>query len=398
MDVKSAFLNGFLEEEVYVKQPPGFESAEFPHKVYRLRKVLYGMKQAPHACYGRLRVFLFSKGLETGKVDKTLFLLRQGDDILIVQVYVDDIVFGDLTHSLVARFAEDMSKEFEMSMMGELQFFLGLQIKQAKEGTFEAKYMKDILKKFKMVDSKALSTPMSTTTVLDADEDGEPVDQEEYQSMIGSLLYLTMTMPDIQFSVCLCAHFQASPRTSHRQAVKRIFRYLRYTPKLGLWYSASSSLLLLGFSDADFAGCRVDRKSTSGTCQFLGSSLVSWSSRKQSSVAQSTTEAEYVAAASCCSQLLWISYTLSDFGEECSHVPLMCDSMSAISVAKNPVLYSRTKDIEVRCHFLRDNVEKGNIDLIHVPIEKQLADILTKPLDRAKFARLRGELGVVFPF
>jgi hypothetical protein len=136
MDVKSAFLNGFLEEEVYVKQPSGFESIEFPHKVYRLRKALYGLKQAPRAWYGRLRGFLLSKGFEMGKVDKTLFLLRKGADILIVQVYVDDIVFGGSSHSLVARFAEDMSKEFEMSMMGELQFFLGLQIKQAKEGTF----------------------------------------------------------------------------------------------------------------------------------------------------------------------------------------------------------------------------------------------------------------------
>jgi hypothetical protein len=170
---------------------------------------------------------------------------------------VDDIVFGGSSHSLVARFAEDMSKEFEMFMMGELRFFLGLQIKQAKEGTFvhQAKYMKDILKKFNMDDSNPLSTPTSTTTTLDADEDGEPVDQKEYHSMIGSLLYLTVIRPDIQFSVCLCARFQASSRTSHRQAVKRIFKYLRYTPELGLWYSASSSLLLLGFSDVDFVGC-----------------------------------------------------------------------------------------------------------------------------------------------
>jgi hypothetical protein len=335
-----------------------------------------------------------------GKVDKTLFLLRQGDDILIVQVYMDDIVFSSSSHSLVASFAEDMSKEFEMSMIGELKFFLGLQIKQAKEGTFvhQAMYTKDILKKFKMDDSKPLSTPMSMTTVLDADKDAEPVDQKEYWSMIGSLLYLTATRPDIQFSVCLCARFQALHRTSHRQAVKRIFRYLRYTPELGLWYLASSSHSLLGFSDVDFAGCRVDRKSTLGTWQFLGSSLVSWSSRKQSSVAQSTTEAEYVAATSSCSQLLGITYTLSDIGVECSHVPLICDSTSAISVAKNLMLHSRTEHIEVRYHFLRDNVEKGNIDLIHVPTEKQLADILSKPLDQATFAHLRGELGVVFTF
>jgi hypothetical protein len=199
-----------------------------------------------------------------------------------VQVYVDDIVFGGSSNSLVAWFAEDMSREFEMSMMGELQFFLGLQIMQSKEGTFvhQAKYTKEIMRKFKMEDSKAMTTPMSTTTSLDADEEAEHVDQKEYWSMIGSLLYLMATRPDIQFSVCLCAHFQASPRTSHWQAVKRIFRYLRHTPDFGLWYSASSSLALHGFLDADFAGCRLDRKSTPRTCKFLGSSLVSWSSRK----------------------------------------------------------------------------------------------------------------------
>jgi hypothetical protein len=216
---------------------------------------------------------------------------------------------------MVLGFAKDMSREFEMSMMGELQFFLGLQIKQSKEGTFvhQAKYTKDIVQKFKMEDSKAMTTPMSTTTALDTDEEGEHVDQKEYRSMIGSLLYLTAPRPDIEFSVCLCARFQSSSRTSHRQAVKRTFRYLRHTPDFGLWYSASSSLALHGFSDADFVGCRLDRKSTSGTFQFLRSSLVSWSSRKQSSVAQSTTEGKYVAAASCCSQLLWITYTMSDW-------------------------------------------------------------------------------------
>jgi hypothetical protein len=212
--------------------------------------------------------------------------------------------------------------------------------------------------------------------------------------MIGSLLYLTAMRPNIQFLVCLCARFQASPRTSHGQVVKRIFRYLRHTPDFSLWYSASSYLALHGFSDADFAGCQLDRKTTSGTCQFLGSSLVSWSSRKQSSVAQSTTEAEYVAAASCCSQLLWITYTMSDFVEEYTHVPLQCDNTSAISVAKNLVLHSKTKHIEVRYNFLRHNVEKGNIALIHVPTHDLLADIFTKPLDQTTFSHLRGELGV----
>ncbi|WVZ52775.1 LOW QUALITY PROTEIN: hypothetical protein U9M48_003797 [Paspalum notatum var. saurae] len=367
MDVKSAFPNGFIEEEVYVRQPPGLESARFPDRVEE---------------------FLLKSGFVMGSVDKTLFLLSRGGDTLIV----DDIIFGGSSHALVSSFAEQMSREFEMSLMGELQFFLGLQIKQGLEGTFihQAKYTRYIVKKFNMGDSKPMTTPMSTNTALDADEDGEAVDQKEFRGMIGSLLYLTATRPDIQFAVCLCARYQASPRTSHRQAVKRIFRYLKFTPELGLSYSSGSSLSLRGFSDADHAGCRIDCKSTSGTCQLLGTSLVSWSSRKQASVSLSTTEAEYIAAASCCSQLLWMKATLSDFGLRFGKIPLLVDSTSAISVAKNPVLHSTTKHIDVRFHFLRDHYEKGDIDLVHVASENQLADIFTKPLEFGAFVRLRG--------
>ncbi|WVZ88877.1 hypothetical protein U9M48_035344 [Paspalum notatum var. saurae] len=376
MDVKSVFLNGLIEKEVYVRQPPGFESARFLDRVYKLRKALYGLKQAPRAWYARLKSFLLKSGFVMGSADKTLFLLSRGSDTLIVQIYVDDIIFGGSSHALVSSFAEQMSREFEMNLMGELQFFLGLQIKQGLEGTFvhQAKYIRDILKKFNMGDSKPMTTPMSTNTALDADEVGKAVDQKEFRGMIGSLLYLTATRPDIQFAVCLCARYQASPRTSHRQAVKRIFRYLKFTPELGLWYSS-------GFSDADHAGCRIHRKSTSGTCQLLGTSLVSWSSRKQASVALSTTEAEYVAAASCCSQLLWMKATVSDFGLRFGRIPLLVDSTSAISVAKNPVLHSRTKHIDVRFYFLRDHYEKGDIDLVHVVSANQLADMFTKPLE-----------------
>ncbi|WVZ85038.1 hypothetical protein U9M48_032001 [Paspalum notatum var. saurae] len=264
MDVKSAFLNGFIEEEVYVRQPPGFESAEFPDRVYKLRKALYGLKQAPRAWYARLKSFLLKSGFVMGSVDKTLFLLSRGGDILIVQIY----------------------------------FFLALQIKQGPKDTFvhQDKYTRDVLKKFVMENSKPMSTPMDTKIMLDKDEEGETVDQSEFRGMIGSLLYLTATRPDIQFRSIF-----ASPRMSHLQAVKRILRYLKFTPELGLWYFSCSSLSLRGFSDASYVGYRVDHKSTSGTCQFLGTSLVSWSSHKQASVSLSTTEGEYIAAASCCS-------------------------------------------------------------------------------------------------
>jgi hypothetical protein len=196
-------------------------------------------------------------------VDKTLFLLKHNNDTLLVQIYMYDIIFGGSSNALVSRFSDLMSREFEMSMMGEMNFFHGLQIKQTQDGTFvhQGKYTKDILKKFDMGEGKPLSSPMSTLMTLDTDEDGEPMDQKEYRSMIGSLLYLTATRPDIHFAVCLCARFQASPRTSHRKVVRKIMRYLRFTPEFGLWYSSSSVLSLCGYSDAYFVGCLLERKS-----------------------------------------------------------------------------------------------------------------------------------------
>nr|ABA98050.2 retrotransposon protein, putative, unclassified [Oryza sativa Japonica Group] len=380
---------GTPPEEVYVKQPPGFENPDFPNHVFKLSKALYGLKQAPRAWF-----------LQWERLTKRFLFLKHGDNQLFVQIYVDDIIFGCSTHALVVDFAETMRREFEMSMMGELSYFLGLQIKQTPQGTFvyQMKYMKDLLRRFKMENCKPISTPIGSTAVLDPDEDGEAVDQKEYRSMIGSLLYLTASRPDIQFAMCLCARFQASPRASHRQAVKRIMRYLNHTLKFGIWYSTSFSIYLSGYSDADFGGCRIDRKSTSGTCHFLGISLIAWSSRKQSSVAQSTAKSEYVAAASCCSQIPWLLSILKDYGLTFEKVHLFCDNTIAINIAKNPVQHSRTKHIDIRFHFLRDHVEKGDVELQFLDTKLQIADIFTKPLDSNRFAFLRGELGIIHPF
>jgi hypothetical protein len=283
--------------------------------------------------------------------------------------------------------------------MGELTFFLGIQVKKMKQGTFvhQVRYTKDLIKKFNMAKLKPVSTPMSTTTTLDPNENGDLLDQRQYKSMIGSLLYLTVTQPDIQFIVCLCARFQASPHTSHRQVVQRIFRYIKYTIKFRICYSTSSLLDLVGFSDADFAGCGIDQKSTSCTCHFLGSSLVCWSSHNQTSVAQSTTEAKYVATASCCSQILWMVHTMRDYGAAYKSVSLMCYSSSAICLAQNLVFHVRVKHIKVRHHFLGDHVEKGDIEMRYIETERQLADIFIKPLDVTRFASLRGEFGVCHP-
>jgi hypothetical protein len=212
MHVKSAFLNGVKQEEVYVRQPLGFESHKYPDRMYKLSNVLYGLKQAPRTWYARLKIFLLEHRYVMGSVDKTLFTLDHDTGFLLVQIYVDDIIFGGSSHTLVSRFQEMMESEFQMSMMGELTFLLGIQVKQTKQGTFvhQAKYTKDLMKKFNMAKLKLVSTPMSSVASLGPDKDGKVVDQREYRSMIGSLLYLTATRPDIQFIVGLCARFQAS--------------------------------------------------------------------------------------------------------------------------------------------------------------------------------------------
>uniref|UniRef100_I1QWR4 Reverse transcriptase Ty1/copia-type domain-containing protein n=1 Tax=Oryza glaberrima TaxID=4538 RepID=I1QWR4_ORYGL len=290
-----------------------------------------------------------------------------------------------------------MTKRFEMSMMGELKFFLGLQIKQLKEGIFicQTKYLKDMLKKFGMENAKPIHTPMPSNGHLDLNEQGKDVDQKVYRSIIGSLLYLCASRPDIMLNVCMCARFQAAPKECHFVAVKRILRYLVHTPNLGLWYPKGARFDLIGYADADYAGCKVDRKSTSGTCQFLGRSLVSWSSKKQNSVALSTAEAEYVSAGSCCAQLLWMKQTLRDYGLNVSKIPLLCDKESAIKIANNPVQHSQTKHIDIRHHFLRDHSTRGDIEIQHVRTDKQLAHIFTKPLDEARFCELRSELNIL---
>jgi hypothetical protein len=285
-----------------------------------------------------------------------------------------------------------MTNRFEMSMMGELKFFLGFQVKQLREGTFlcQTKYTQDMLKKFGVRKAKPVKTPMASNGHLDLNEEGKSVDQKLYRSMIGSLLYLCASRPDI-----MCAHFQANPKACHLVAIKRILRYLVHTQNLGLWYPKGSFFDLLGYSDSDYAGCNVDRKSTTGTCQFLGWSFVSWSSKKQNCVALSTTEVEYIATGACCAQLLWMKQTQRDFGCEFSKIPLLCVNESAIKLANNPVQHSRTKHIDIRHHFLRDHEAKGDIKLFHVSTENQLADIFTKPLDETRFCFLRSELNIL---
>ncbi|GJY03919.1 putative ribonuclease H-like domain-containing protein [Tanacetum coccineum] len=397
MDVKSAFLYGKIEEEVYVCQPPGFEDPDFPDRVYKVEKALYGLHQAPRAWYETLSTYLLDNGFQRGKIDKTLFIKRHKGDILLVQVYVDDIIFGSTKKELCIAFEKLMHEKFQMSSMGELTFFLGLQVKQKKDGIFisQDKYVAKILKKFGFTEVKTTSTPMETQKPLLKDEDGEEVDVHMYRSMIGSLMYLTSSRPDIMFAVCACARYQVNPKVSHLHAVKRIFRYLKGQPKLGLWYLKDSPFDLVAYTDSDYARVSLDRKSTTGGCQFLRCRLISWQCKKQTVVANSTTEAEYVAASSCCRQVLWIQNQLLDYGYNFMHTKIFIDNNSTICIIKNPIFHLKTKHIEIRHHFIRDCNEKKLIQMVKIHTDKNVADLLTKAFDVSRFQYLIASIGML---
>ncbi|KAK1414914.1 hypothetical protein QVD17_30677 [Tagetes erecta] len=397
MDVKCAFLYGVINDEVYVQQPPGFEDKDFPHRVMKLDKALYGLHQAPRKWYETLSSHLMENGFKRGRIDQTLFLKKKDKDLFLVQIYVDDIIFGSTSKELCKEYEAIMQSKFQMSFMGEMNFFLGLQVTQAQDGIFinQEKYIKKILKKFSFENVQSIRTPLDKAHKLEPDESGKHVDQTYYRSLIGSLMYLTASRPDIMFAVCLCARYQANPKESHLQAVKRIFRYLKGKAALGLWYPKDGNFELHAYTDSDYGGCNLDRKSTSGGCQFLGPRLISWQCKKQTNVSVSTAEAEYIAASACCSQVLWCQNQLLDYGFNFLKTPIYIDNTTAIFITSNPVQHSKTKHIEIRYHFLRDNSEKGLIVLVQVSIENQLADLFTKAFDQGRFEHLVKAIGMI---
>nr|GEU75328.1 hypothetical protein [Tanacetum cinerariifolium] len=322
---------------IFIAQPDGFVDPDNPNHVYKLKKAFYGLKQASRAWYDMLSSFLISQDFSKGSVDPILFICRNDNELLLVQIYIDDIIFVAST-------------------------------------------------------PERLDTPMVEKSKLDEDKEGKAVDPSHYRGMIGTLLYLTASRPDLQFAICMCARYQARPTEKHLHAVKRLFRYLHGTVNRGLWYPKDSSIALTAFADADHAGCQDTRRSTSGSLQFLRDRLISWSSKRQKSVAISSTKAEYIALSGCCAQILWMRSQLTDYGLRFNKIPMYCDNKSAIVLCCNNVQHSRSKHIDIRYHFTKEHIENEVIELYFVNTEYQLADLFTKALGRERIEFLINKL------
>ena len=400
MDVTTAFLNGDLQEEVYMKQPDGFITAGQEHLVCKLKRSIYGLKQSPrcwnHALDGQLKEMSFQQTAS----DPCLYIATEGEKFIIA-VYVDDIILAGKSDQLITETKEALAKRFEMKDLGLLHHFLGVRVVQNSDTgevwIGQPVYTEQVLQRFGMQESKPASTPVNPDMKLVKKvEDSDSVDQRMYQAAVGSLLYLsTKTRTDIAFAVGSVARFCAEPTMQHWTAVKRILRYLRGTSEFGLLYCRSDSTRCVGFSDADWGGSLDDRKSTSGYMFQIGGTAISWRSNKQSCVALSTAEAEYVALAAAAQEAIWLQQLVSDILiEPIEETEIYEDNQSAICLAKNPQFHGRTKHIEIKYHFIRDHVEKGIIKLTYCRSEEMIADILTKGLPVQQFVKLRQMAGI----
>ena len=395
LDVKNAFLNGGLEE-VYMDIPPSFEN-KFGSNVCTLNKCLYGLKQSPRAWFEKFTQSMKKQGYIQGPADHTLFTKFSNDGkFFVLIVYVDDIVLmGDDTIEMT-RVKEKLAVDFEIKDLGSMRYFLGMEVARSKNGIVvsQQKYILDLLKETGMSGCRPADTPMDPNAKLWG-EGSVPVDTGRYQRLVGKLIYLSHTRPDIAFSVSVVSQFMNSPSEEHLEAVYRILRYLG-NPGKGLLFKKTSERNVFIFTDADWAGSVTDRRSTSGYCTYVWGNLVTWRSKKQGVVARSSAEAEFRAMAQGICEGLWIHRLLEELKMKIElPLKLYSDSKAAISIAHNPAQHDRTKHIEIDRHFIKEKLDAGIICLPFVTSSQQTADILTKSLARPTFEHLIDKLGMI---
>ena len=398
LDVKSAFSNGEIKEVICVKQPEGFLVKGKEGWVLRLKKALCGLKQAPRAWYFKLHSCLHSLGFIKSAYEQSLYLKRSIDAILIIGVYVDDLIVTGSRFAVIEDLKTEMAREFDMSNLGSLSSYLGIEVKQGKDFIFlsQMAYTQKILQHAKLGDCNAAITPLEARAQFTYEEGKSTVNSTVYRSLIGSLRYLTHTRPDLQFSVGLLSRFMEKPTQEHYNGIKRILRYVKGTEDYGFFYKKRDMKgELLSFSNSDFAGDCHDRKSTSGYIFFLGGRVVSWSSQKQSIVTLSSCKAEYIAATSATCQAIWMLRLIRELtSNEVSTAKLMVDNQSAITLSKNTGHHNHIKQIDTRYHFIRECVENKRIIISFIRMEDQLANMFTKALGRQKFREMRDRIGI----
>ncbi|GMI87432.1 hypothetical protein HRI_002412500 [Hibiscus trionum] len=402
VDINNAFLKGDLHEVVYMQQPPGFEQTDSNGNVLvcKLEKALYGLRQAPRSWFLKLKGFLLSLQFKCSLADTSLFVYKTDAIITYVIIYVDDILISGSSKHHISLVKQHLHEQFSLKDLGQLDYFLGMQATTCADGLFlsQRKYVFELLQRTQMQDARPADTPMAVSPKLSR-YDSEPfLEVAKYRSIVGALLYVCHTRPDIAYAVNRVAQYMQTPTVSHWKAVKRVLRYLKGTLEFGLWFpvQVSTHSALVAFSDADWGSDEDDRRSISGYCVYYGNHLLSWSSKKQRSVSRSTAEAEYRSLADATSEVMWVRNVLVDMHVALAELPkIWCDNTSTIAMAANPVMHAKTKHVDLDLHFVRERVLGCMLQVGYVPANSQVADVMTKPLNATQFEFFRTKLNVV---
>ncbi|KAJ0568794.1 putative RNA-directed DNA polymerase [Helianthus annuus] len=399
LDVNNAFLHGELDEEIYMKIPQGFEKGN-ENKVCRLRRSLYGLKQASRNWYQKFTTSLQQIGFEQSRADHSLLIFKSKESFVAALIYVDDVI---LTGNDVKKIEETkafLDNKFSIKDLGPLKYFLGIEVTRTREGLIlsQRKYILDILEDSGMMGCKPSAFPMEQNTKLAKNDEEVRADANQYRRLVGRLLYLQATRPDITYSVNVLSQFVGDPRANHMEAAMRVLRYLKGTPGQGILLSKGGGTNLVGYTDSDWLGCPDTRRSRSGYLLLLGGSPVSWKSKKQTVVSRSSAEAEYRAMASTVSEILWLRWLLKELNvEQNNATQLFCDNLAVKHIANNPVFHERTKHVEMDCYFVRERVESNEVEPLHIDTKSQIADLFTKPLGSRQLGLLLGKLGICDP-